>query len=112
MKKIFFIHEDTRPIKIGEYFKQIPTNYGVVGGYIMTDEDIDIDDDSDCSYEPVYAHPDRTCELENFFKNVFFDTFEEGQKTLTRFLSQRCHNDINIHTKFDILQNKYPEYTI
>jgi len=123
MKKVYFIHENTKPIKIkdnnietlkNDHYIQIATNYICTIGYIETEDEKD--PNCDTAYETIYDH-DRddsypNIELTNFIPGVWFETYEEGCKVLAKILRARTENDTKILETFNTLAEKYPEAII
>ena len=126
MRKVYFIHENTKPISIKDNFLkngttlksnhyiQIATDYVCAVGYINTEDENDPNCDS--AYETIYDHdgPDDypNIELTNFIPGLLFETYEEGCKVLAKILSARTENDAKILETFKTLSEKYPEALI
>ena len=114
MKKVFMIHENTKPIAIGEKYVQLPTNYVCCVGYMRTEEEKDPNDIYE--YEPIFDHHGEDGhpigELNQFIPGLWFETYEAGCKVLTRILQARTDNDITIVSTYNELAEKYPEALI
>ena len=125
MKKVFIIHENTKPIRLSfkastkaikktDRYVQLATDFVCCVGYIHTSEEKDSMIGQE--YEPVYMYEDAdgqpNVELENFIQGVWFETYEEGCKVLTRILKARVENDAKILSTFTELAEKYPEALI
>ncbi len=116
MKKVFIIHENTKPIKIGSSYIQIATDFVCTVGYIQDEKDKDPNCDE--SHEAVYMHDAQpkskfgNVELDNFLKGIWFETYEEGCKVLTKILHTRTMNDNTILGTYNKLVEKYPEAII
>ncbi len=117
MKKVYIIHENTKPIKIGERYVQIATDYVCCDGYIETEDEKDPNEG--CEYEPVYMYKTKgsllgeaNVELNNFIQGIWFETYEEGCKVLAKILQARTENDVTILASFKALAEKYPEALI
>jgi len=112
MKKVFIIHENTKPIKIGERYIQLATDYVCCDGYVREGDD----SNSTLSFEDVYMYEDTkgqpNVELDNFLKGIWFETYEEGCKVLTKILHTRTMNDNTILGTYNKLVEKYPEAII
>jgi len=109
MKKIYFIHENTSPIKVAGVFVQIPTDYVVAVGFIKTEEEIErsMDDEPE---NTVYMYDDVvSSELYNFLPGIVFDSYEEGCRVLVKILSTRTKNDKKINNTYLTLLDEFPE---
>lgn len=93
--------------------RHFTTDFVVAVGYVAEDHEKDQYNPGD--FDPVYSEDDNHeigVELDNFLPGVFFKTYEEGCKVLTKLLAVRCSHDINIRETFNRLVEEYPEYAI
>lgn len=101
-KKIYFIHENTAPIKIDEHWVQIVTNYVLAVGYIIHGR-------KKC----IYGDVDGNTTLINHIPGLVWDSYESGQKQLAKLMSSLMQNySTEIKDNFDRLKEKYPEMMI
>jgi len=117
MKKVYIIHENTKPIKVGERYIQIATDYVCTVGYIEMEDEKDPNEGSE--YEPVYMYKTKgsllgeaNVELNNFIPGEWFETYEQGIGALAKILKVRTTNDINILSTYNGIAEKYPEALI
>ena len=123
MKKVFIIHENTKPIRLtnlsnkpqnSDLYVQIATDYVCCVGYIKTSDEKDPFEGQE--YEEIYDHDGEydypNVELHNYLDGVWFETYEEGCKVLVKILQARTENDITILETFKELAEKYPEALI
>jgi len=110
MKKIYFIHENTSPIKVAGVFVQIPTDYVVTVGFIKTEEEIALSM-GDEPKNTVYMYNDNMArvELHNFLPGIVFDSYEEGCRVLVKILSTRIKYDKEINKTYLTLLDEFPE---
>jgi hypothetical protein len=101
VKEVFFIHQNTRGVKVGNRYTQITTDYVCARGF------------KDGSSETIYNSPDKDFDLENAVPGVWWDSYEEGEKALASLLKEVVveYSD-NIKGNFDKLKEKYPEVMI
>jgi len=109
MKQIYFIHENTTPVKLAGVNKQMTTDFVVTTGYISEPHEKDNHNPGD--YNPVYSK-DKGVEFENYLPGVFFNSYEDGCKMLTKVLAVRCTYDVTIRETFDKLVSQYPECAV
>lgn len=99
MKKIYFIHENTKPYKVKDGFiMHIPTDFVVTVGYV-----------ADMSSRSIWANPGGTFLLETPFEGLYFETQEEGEKVLLKYLRVRQVENIKITDTMKDLSHQYPE---
>jgi len=125
MKKVYMIHENTKPISIRVSYNSTPlkkinknvqlaTDFVCCVGYIYTEDEKDPNTVFD--FEPIYDHDGvedyPNLELNQYIPGLWFETYEEGCKVLTRILKARTENDANILATFNELAEKYPEALI
>lgn len=114
MKKVFMIHENTKPIKVMDSYIQLATDYVCCVGYIQTEDEKDSTEGSE--YEPIFGHDGvedyPNVELNQYIPGLWFETYEEGCKVLTKILQARTDNDATILATFKELAEKYPEALI
>lgn len=98
VKEVYFIHQNTKPIKIENRWVQVATDYVVARGYMNGKSD------------EICASKDMSCELENHIPGVYWDTYEAGERELARLMANIVTNySAKIKETFDILKEKYPE---
>ena len=113
MKKVYIIHENTKGMKLVDKYVQVVTGYVCCIGYLSK---IESDDAVLYEYDPIYMYPDDlgqpNVELENKFPGLWFETYEEGAKVLTKFL----HNTLSYYPEMkqisDMLSDRYPEVIV
>lgn len=111
MKKVYFIHENTAPLNIRGVYKQFPTGYVCAVGYI--EEEHEMDPNMDSSHTSVYAHDEEdSYEIDNAFRDVFFDTYEEGEKELAKLMATFTSRFPQMLEERDRLEELYPEKMI
>lgn len=101
LKKMYFIHENTIPIKIDGFYVSVATNYVVTMGYYCYDDN------------EIYNDLNKTIILENYIPNLFWDTYEQGERQLAKLLRHIVYNfSDKIKENFDTLLKNYPEEMI
>lgn len=99
--EVFFIHKNTKPIKIEDRYVQLATDYVVARGYKFGYED------------EIYSDKEMNCELTNFIPGLWWNTYEEGEKQLAKLMSCLISNyNGEMRDTFDRLKSKYPEYMV
>jgi len=101
-KEVFFIHHNTRPVKLGNScYTQITTNYVCAKGFKTGDND------------RIYNSMDFDFELDNCFPGTWWDTYEEGEKELAKLIKNVVAEfNTNIKDNYNKLKDKYPEVMI
>lgn len=101
VQEVYFIHQNTKAVKLGNRYVQIPTDYVCTRGFKTGKS------------ETVYGHRDLSMEIENFQPRVWWDTYEEGEKELANLLKEVVvsYSD-NIKGNFDKMKEKYPELMV
>ena len=111
MKKVYMIHENTKPILIKGKYVQLVTDFVVTSGWIKTEDEKDPNCDE--AFESIYTDNTKFAgELHQYLPGVFFDTYEEGCKVLVKILRYRTNNDLTIRKTYNDLVEKYPEAAI
>lgn len=101
MFKVYFIHENTKGVKVGNKYTQIPTDYVVTIGYKTKNDDT------------IYNSEDRDFELHNRVPGVWWDTYDDGAKALTKLMKDMMiYYSDDIKKTFDKLKEKYPEMLV
>ena len=102
MRKIYFIHENTIPIKIDGTHVHVCTDYVVTVGFV-----------DGTNTGTIYLTDEKIGTVKNHIHGIVWDTFDEGEKHLTKLLSSISFNySTNIKKRFDRLKEKYPEMII
>ena len=101
MKEVFFIHQNTKGVKVGNSFTQVTTDYVCARGFKNDKSDI------------IYNSPEFDFELENYVSGVWWDTYEEGEKELAKLMKVLSHYySEGIKKTYDKMKEKYPEVFI
>lgn len=99
--EVYFIHQNTKPIKIEDRYVQLATDYVVARGYKVGYD------------EEIHADKDMNCPLQNYIPGLFWQTFEEGEKQLAKLMASLVYNySGDIKATYDRLKEKYPEYMV
>ena len=107
MKKVFMIHENTKPTKIKGVFVTLATDFVVTVGWIKTEEK---DSETIDEYTPIYMNEtEHSLELNQYLPGVYFDTYEEGCRALVKILGIRTRNDVKILETYKRLAEQFPE---
>lgn len=102
MKKIYFIHENTVAFDFkGFGFVDVTTDYVVTAGYV-----------ADNTSKTVWANPGGTFILEQKFEGLYFETQEEGEKALLKYLTAIHRANVGILDTIKELSHQYPEAII
>jgi len=117
MKKVFFIHANTKPGHLIETNSNLKTKYSfdIIYEYVSAlgwvQEEQDKDPNTDSCYETIYGRPDNhgECELFQVFPGLYFETFEQCQKYLTRYLHLLTQSYHSLLKQSSTLSEKYPE---
>jgi len=111
MKKVFMIHENTKPIEIKGKYIQLATDFVVTVGWIKTEDEKDPNCDE--AFESIYTdNIEFAVELNQYLPGVYFDTYEEGCRVLVKILRDRTVNDATILKTFNELAEQFPEAVV
>ncbi len=99
------MHADIDDLLIYGYYVEIIKNLEIRIGYIK--EEHEKDPNTVSSYADVFDENKNY--MRNYLNGVFFDSYEQGLKTLTKILSSRYEFNNIQNTLCDKLIEKYPE---
>ncbi len=102
IKTIYYIHENTAPVKIQDHWVQVVTGYVVAKGYMI-----------DGDFRNIYHDSGCIGTTSNHIPGLVWDNYESGLKQLAKLIGQVQYNySTNIKETFDTLKEKYPEMMI
>lgn len=93
MTHLYYITEEKDIVEIADIEINISTGYSIVKTYIDSSGNIN--------------HPSF-----NFLPDVYFNSYEECRKMLTKLLTIRCKVDYDVKLSLEDLIKDYPEYAI
>lgn len=106
------MHRNTKPFSFNKKYKDSIVDFVVTSGYILEESEKDPNCDSD--HDNIYIADDyeNAIPLTQEIPGLFFDTYEEGERALAKYLKGLTQNFEAIIKHRDELLKKYPESEI
>ena len=105
-KKVYAIHENTKGTMMFNSPVEQVTGYVVAACYLSLEETAE---DEFMAFTPLYNDKYCTSIMNQVLRGVYFETYEEGKKALTRFLKFKTMHYKSILEDLEKLAEEYPE---